>query len=305
MAEVTEAILPVFLLILLGCGLRRWQVPGDAFWAPAERLTYYLLFPCLIVTTLATADVGQFAVAPMAAAIALANLAISGLLLAGRRLFRVDGAAFSSVYQGAVRMNTYIGLSVAAAVHGGPGLEAAAIAVGVIVPLVNVSCVLVLAAYAASTSPTARSITRQFATNPLIIACAVGGLLNVTGMGTPPVIGPMARILSRAALPVGLLAVGAALDFRAASWAGPVVLQTSLVKLLVLPLVTWWLLSGLKVGGIEAFVAVLFNALPTAPMAYVLARQMGGDTTLMASLITVQTLISAVSLPLLLAFCAL
>jgi hypothetical protein len=56
----------------------------------------------------------------------------------------------------------------------------------------------------------------------------------------------------------------------------------------------------LKVDGVAAFVAVLFNALPTAPTAYILAKQLGGDASLMASLITWQTLVSLITLPVLL-----
>jgi len=47
-------------------------------------------------------------------------------------------------------------------------------------------------------------------------------------------------------------------------------------------------------------VLVLFFALPTAPTAYVLTRQLGGDSHLMAGLITLQTLLAALSLPLVL-----
>lgn len=304
MAEVVAAILPVFLLISLGWVLRRRQFPGDHFWAPAERLTYFVLFPALIATTLAQADFSRLEILPMAAAIVLAILTMSALVLAGRRLFGVDGPGLSSVYQGAVRMNTYIGLTLAYGVHGAEGLAAAALAVAAIVPLVNVTCTLVLARYGAGAEPSAAGMARQFATNPLILACVVGGLLNVTGIGLPPVLGPMALILGRAALPLGLLAVGAALDLHAARAAGRVVLQTSALKLAVLPLLTWIFLQAFGVGGVAAFVAILFNALPTATSAYILARQLGGDATLMASLITVQTLVALASLPLVLGLLA-
>ena len=55
------------------------------------------------------------------------------------------------------------------------------------------------------------------------------------------------------------------------------------------------------IAGTAAFVAVLFNGLPTATSAYILARQLGGDATLMASLITAQTLLAMLTLPLVLA----
>ncbi|MEX0758797.1 MAG: AEC family transporter [Tistlia sp.] len=304
MSPVVAAILPVFLLIFLGWLLKRRAFPGDHFWAPAERLTYFVLFPALIATTLAQADFSRLEILPMAAAIVLAILAMSALILAARRLFAVDGPGLTSVYQGAVRMNTYIGLTVAYGVHGAEGLAAAALAVAAIVPLVNVTCTAMLARYGRGAAPGAAGMARQFATNPLILACLLGGLLNLSGIGLPPVLGPMALILGRAALPLGLLAVGAALDLRAARAAGRVVLQTSALKLAALPLLTWLFLQAFGIEGVAAFVAILFNALPTATSAYILARQLGGDATLMASLITVQTLVALASLPLVLGLLA-
>ena len=41
-------------------------------------------------------------------------------------------------------------------------------------------------------------------------------------------------------------------------------------------------------------VLVLFSVLPTAPSSFILARQLGGDIALITSVITVQTLASAV-----------
>ena len=50
----------------------------------------------------------------------------------------------------------------------------------------------------------------------------------------------------------------------------------------------------------QTSVMVLFFALPTAPTAYVLTRQLGGDSHLMAGIIPLQTLLAAASLPLVL-----
>jgi len=293
-------ILPVFLLILVGSVCRRFGFPGAEFWPPAERLSYYLLFPVLLVTTLARADFSGLAVVSMVTALVGAILVMTALALGLRRLLRADGPAFTSLYQGVIRMNTYIGLSVAYGVHGEAGLAAAAVAVAAIVPVVNVLCVLVLARFGRAVPPGWRGIGRQFLTNPLILACVVGGLLNATGWGLPPVLGPMLEILARAALPLGLLTVGAALELRATHANRVAVLTSAGLKLLVLPGLTLGGLLALGVTGVGVFVAVLFTALPTATSAYVLARQLGGDAQLMAVLITAQTFLSMLSLPLVL-----
>ncbi|MDT4886925.1 hypothetical protein FQZ97_1233330 [compost metagenome] len=65
-----------------------------------------------------------------------------------------------------------------------------------------------------------------------------------------------------------------------------------------MPLLAWAVAFGLQLPTMESSVLVLFFALPTAPTAYVLTRQLGGDSHLMAGIITLQTLLAALSLPL-------
>ena len=138
---ILAALAPIFLLILFGHLLARTGFPGAGFWAPAERLTYYVLFPSLLVSSLATAPLGATALGPLALVLAGSVLAATLLLLLCRPLFGVDGPGFSSVVQGAVRFNTYVGLAAAYALLGQHGLTLAAVAIAVLVPLVNVVCV--------------------------------------------------------------------------------------------------------------------------------------------------------------------
>ena len=298
MTTVLHAVLPVFLLIFLGAGLYRLGFPGQAMWQPLEQLVYFLLFPSLIVSTLAGADLSGLGVAAMAAAIVLALLLMMAVLLTLRPFLGVNGPAFTSVVQGTVRMNTYIGLALCAALYGDAGLTAAAVAVAAIVPVVNILCVGSLARYGGGGKLTPLGTLGQLARNPLIIACIVGLGLQGSGLGLPPVLAPTLEILGRAALALGLLAVGAGLDFSALRGAGRIAGYTSALKLAALPALTGLLCLGFGVGGAAAAVAVLFNGLPTAPSAFILARQMGGDHRLMAGLITLQTALSLISLPL-------
>jgi malonate transporter and related proteins len=215
MSDVITSVLPIFLLIILGWLFKRSPLLQDYGWTALERLTYYVLFPCLLASTLAEAEFGDLALEGVAAAIVGAILLVSVLLMATRRFFSTDGPAFTSIYQGSVRMNTYIGLSVAATFYAAAGLAASALAIAIIVPLVNVACVLMLAWFGTATSRGWQGILDAILKNPLIIGAFVGLGLNLTGMGMPPLIGPMATILAAAALPLGLLAVGAALNLNA------------------------------------------------------------------------------------------
>lgn len=301
MGAVIAVILPVFLLIFLGAFLRQRVFDQAAFWETTERLTYYLLFPALLISTLSEVHFEGLDVGPMAAAIVAALIVMVFVLLALRRPLGIGGPAFCSLAQGALRQNSYIGLAVSFGLFGTSGLAAAAVAIISIVPLVNVLSVSVHAFHAASVKPSLRGLAAMLARNPLIIACLVGLAAQLTGLGLPPIAAPMLEILGRAALPLGLLCVGAALNLQAIRTAGRVVGLASVLKLVVMPTLTALGCWTLGVGGVAAAVAVLFNGLPTATNSYILARQLGGDARLMAGIITLQTALAMVTLPIVLA----
>ncbi|HWV09834.1 MAG TPA: AEC family transporter, partial [Pseudomonas sp.] len=107
-------------------------------------------------------------------------------------------------------------------------------------------------------------------------------------------------LLAAASLPLGLLCVGAALKPEQLTVEVPALAWNSLLRLLAMPALAWAVAYGLNLPPMESTVLVLFFALPTAPTAYVLTRQLGGDSQLMAGIITLQTLLAAASLVLIL-----
>jgi hypothetical protein len=300
MLQIIQVILPVFLLIAVGYALRKKGFPGEGFWAPAEKLTYFVLLPALIVNAIAKADFSSTEILPLAATLILAILTMTALSLALKPFFGVDGPGFTSLYQSVIRMNTYIGLSVSFGLFGQAGLLAAALAIATIVPLANICCVTMLARFGTAAQPTPVAILKLLARNPLLMACVIGGVMNLAGLGLLPVVSDMFTILGRAALPLGLLAVGAALNIRSLKQSKGIAVASTLMKLLLLPAITWGIGQLLGLAGVELAIAVLYSGLPTATSAYILARQLGGDAPLMANLCTVQTLISMLTIPLIL-----
>ncbi|HSK41117.1 MAG TPA: AEC family transporter, partial [Arenibaculum sp.] len=256
----------------------------------------------LIVDNLARADLTGLAFGPMAAALTGAIVTAAALLLASRRGLGLDGPAFTSVLQGAIRPNTFVGIAAASALFGTPGLAIFAIGLATVVPLVNVLSVATLQRYGAGNAGRGfGGVIAALARNPIIIAVVAGVGVNLAGIGGLPVLGPGVRVLGEASLTLGLLAVGAGLDPAAARRSGRGVFIAATSKLLLVPLLTWLIGRSLGLDGMALTVAILFNAVPGAAASYILARQMGGDHRLMASIITVETIVAAATLPLVIA----
>ncbi len=302
MSLILDPVLPVFLLMLGGALLRHRGFVAEAFWPSLERLAYYVLLPALIVATLAQSDLARLAAGGTAVAVLGALAVVTGLLLALRRFLPVDGPGFTSMVQGALRMNTYMALAIVGRVHGEAGLAAAAITMAILMPTVNAISVAALVRYGDGNSGNAgvAMLIRQVASNPLILACAAGALLGGSGIGLPPVLGPMLEIIGRAALPMGLIAVGAALELNAIARARAATALTLLLKLALLPAVAWAIAHALALDPVSTFAVVVFAGVPTATSAYILSRQLGGDAPMMAAITTAETAASALTLPVLL-----
>ncbi len=291
-------LLPLFIIIFVGYILRRTKVLSQEFWIEAERATYYIFFPCLLVGNLAMADFGTSPALPMAGALISGVLVISTLGLFLRPRLPLSDAAFTSFFQGTIRPNTYVGIAGAMALAGPEGVTLAAIAIISMVPLVNLLCVPVVAHFGSRGRNGLGRTLLEIVKNPLILACLLGMFLNFGGLELPTQVYEVIRLLGRAALPLGLLSVGAGLQFNKlhANLLG--VSAASVFKLLLLPAVTSLACYLYHVTGTPAVVAVLFASLPTSVSSFILARQLGGDEQLIAVIITVQTLLATATLPL-------
>lgn len=305
MATILSALIPVFLIIALGVVLRRTLLTDAIHWVALEKLTYFVLFPALLVVSAVKADLAKVNIVAVAGTLIATVLLLSALIVAlnrpVRRVFAADGPDFTSFYQGAVRWNTYVVLAVAGGLFGAEGITISALALVAMIPVVNVTAVLVLAAFSGREPPTGRYIAGQIVRNPYISACIAGAALNALHAPVPPIVLEFGDILGRASLAVGLLVVGGGLALNAMARLKPLVLASLVLKLLGKPAIAVGigLLAGLS--GVELVVVALIAGVPSAPAGYMLARQMGGNAALLAEILTLQIIAAAVTLPLVVA----
>jgi malonate transporter len=290
--SVALLLLPDFLLIAGGALLKRLPGFGADFWSGVERLVYFVLFPALLFRSLATSPLA-LGDATSLAAVGLAFTA-AGMLLAGlaRSFFRLPQPTFAASFQCGFRFNTYIALAVASRVAGAEGLAAISLLVGVLVPVVNLAAVGMLARGRDT------GVALELLRNPLVLACAAGIVWKLAEVPLPAPIAHILELLSGAALPLGLLAVGAGLTLARSALPLPAVAWWNGVKLVALPGIALALSIAVGLSPLEREIAVVMAAVPTAPSAYILATRMNGDGASVALLISSGTLLAAITLPL-------
>lgn len=285
---------------MLGHVVRRHVATEDAFWNGVDRIAYWLLLPALLFNKIAAMKVTAEFVGPFAFVLLSGFAAAFAFAIIGSRMLGLPGPVASSVTQGASRHNTFIALAVTEGLFGAAGQASAYLASSILIPVTNIAVVIaivVLHQTAVGAMSVTRAILRDIVRNPLLIAVALGTLFNVAGLGGLPILMETTDLLGRAALPLVLLSIGASIrldGLRAAVL--PLALATA-GKMLVFPLVVLAALLWQGLSLVPASVALIYASCATATSSYALARLMGGDAPLAATIVTVQTLLSAVTIP--------
>ena len=297
MQVVLLALWPLFALIVSGFTLQRLRFFADGFWPGAERLNYFFLFPALLISSLAQTSFANPQLLRLALVIVLTLVLATAFLWWFKRRQGWDNLRFGVWIQGGLRFNTYLGLAAIGSLLGPEGLVLAALLLAIKVPLVNVISVW---SFSVGQGVSLRKLVLPIVKNPLIQGCVIGVLLNISGVGLPFGFDRWLSMLGAASLPLGLLCVGAALQPASLLGERNGLLLNSLFKLILLPLLVLLLAYCFGLGGNESMLLMVFFALPTAASSYILTQQMGGDGQLMAGVITLQTALAALSLPILL-----
>ncbi len=298
MFDIALSLVPVFSLIALGAGLRRFNVLTADVWSSLERLTYFVLFPPLMFMSIVNGSFASDEALWFGLALSSAVVTMTALMLLARPVLAKDGPQFSSVFQAGIRWNGYVALGVVASLHGDVGVGLAAIGFAVLAPVNNVMSVLVLSRYAGKTPKPFMRVLRSVATDPLILSIAIAVILVSLGVRVSKPVGDTLNLLGDATVSLGLICVGAALDFsllRTGRW--PLAAGV-LLRLVVMPAVAAGLSYTIGLSRIPFEIAMICVSAPVAISAYTVARQLGGDAKLMAGIITLTTLLSLITIPL-------
>ncbi|NVK74250.1 MAG: AEC family transporter [Oceanospirillaceae bacterium] len=305
MFSLSLSVLPVFILLMAGALCQRWRFPMDGFWPGVDKLSYWVLFPALLFSKTSQIDFSNPMLAKYALILLLALLVTAVFVFVVIWFMKVSPPTGSSMLQAGVRFNTFVMLAVAGSVYGNDGLVLAALGSSVLIPSINVFLVVSMtlmhgpsSADSSSATSLPRLLSGALIRNPLIVSILLGSSLNLLGLTPIILVSDVLGMLSQAALPLVLLSVGASVRFETIRSVGMTFVMSSVARFVVFPLaiglMCWWL----DVRGLPALIAVLFGVVPTATSAYALARQLGGDADRMSAYITMQTLLSIVTLPL-------
>ncbi|PID35694.1 MAG: hypothetical protein CR993_08600 [Rhodobacterales bacterium] len=295
------AILPVVLTLATGYFARRSGLIAKADWPAIESLSFRVLIPVMLVSVIAGTDLRDLAAGPYALALLSAVVAAGLVVLAlSRPLFALGlkRPAFSTLFQTTTRWNGFISLALAEQYLPSEGMARIGIAFAILVVPINLVNVAILLVYGDGKA-SFRGFFAGIVKNPVVQGASIGLFLSLSGWTLPaPILGWL-DLIGRAALGVGILAIGAGLSGRRlihlrAPILGALALRPGLMLILFLAIGTAFGLSNP-----ELLAGAFVLGVPAASIGFVMARKMGGDADLYADTITWQLLLSLVALPIL------
>lgn len=292
--EFARLLFPDFSLIAIGYLICRYTALDRRVWEPVEGLVYYVLFPVLLFQSILRSPLDLGATSSLIAAGLLLGVSGIGMAYALPRLpllgAHIDRREHAAAAQVGFRFNSFIALALAERLAGPQGLQLIAVLIGVCVPLFNVGAVWPMARHAQT------GFGAALVRNPLIIATAGGLAANLLGLAIPGWLEPTVQRIGGSSIALGLMAAGAGMQLGSLAQSRVLTVALLSIRHLLLPLVAALLVLLFRLDAVQAVVLLAFSALPTASSCYVLASRMGYNGSYVAGLVTLSTLLGAVSL---------
>ncbi|MBR3764731.1 MAG: AEC family transporter [Clostridia bacterium] len=284
-----EAVLPLFLMILLGMLLRRIGMLEEKVRLSLNKLCFKVFLPIYLFCNIySIKDISQafdlrlilFGCLGLVAAFVVLMLTIPRIERENSRRGVMIQAMFRSNF-------ALFGLPLAETLCTAEFIGPTSLLLGVTVPIFNILAVIALETFRGG-KPSVKKMLRGIATNPLIIASLLGivfyCLKTYAGFRFPDSVytGTMVK-LGNVATPLSLVALGSQFVFSSVKNFRFQLFLTVLVRLVILPLTMVAIAVALGLRNEFLVPILIMYGAPTAVSSYPMAQQMGGDSDLAAS----------------------
>ena len=293
-----NAVIPIFLLMLLGFLLRLRKFVDEPFVEGSTKVIFNIAIPCMIVENILSAGiVGAFDLT-LAAIVVLGSLFITGVLWLVVPKFIKEPASYTAFIQCCFRGNyVLMGFPLALSIAGVAALGKTAALLSIMVPFYNILSILILSQSDRGTNKLSwTKMLQRIITNPLIIAVVVAITLSLLEVQLPVLVWEPISLLSQMAGPLALFTLGSSINLKTDTNRLKPALVISVIRLVVFPVV--FLGVGLLLGlrGVDLAVLLALSCGPVGVTCFPMAHQMGADHKLSSMSIIVSTFFSVITI---------
>ena len=285
---------------MVGGFLKRIGLLTEGFTSVADKFVFKVALPVQLFRDIAAMDIradfsGKFVVFCMVATTCM--FAATWILGA---IFLKDKSMVGAFAQAAARGSAAIlGIAFVENIYGDSGMTPMMIVAAV--PLFNIYSVIILTVTSSEgkfNGALVKKLIKGVVTNPIILGIAAGMVWSLLRLPMPVILSKSVNYLATTATPLALLVLGATFKGKEAlSKIGPTI-AAAFLKLVAIPAAIFPFAIHMGFRGSELVAIMIMLASPTTVTCYIMAKNMGGDDTLSASVVMTATLFSSVTLTL-------
>jgi malonate transporter len=299
--EVASLVLPVFAIIVTGW-LAGWlsYIPRSL----ADGLVHFaynIAMPALLFVTIAQEPASHLLEWRFLLAFGGGSMLCFAFVFLAVRIGWGRGLASSTMHGMAAAMtNTgFVALPILHSVYGQPAVLPAAIATLFVAAIMFPATVILLESEEHSArKPSAHSagLVSQIVLNPMVLSTALGLAWAITGLKIPAPLAAYMNIFAGALTPCALFAIGLGLSAEGLRTNLNASIALAAIKLVIMPLIVYGLCLATNLNPLYTIAAVICAAVPTAKTVFILAGAYKVDEELVASTVSITTLLSVVTL---------
>ena len=303
MIGIFQHILPIFLNIFLGAVLKHNWLKSEEFWKNLEKLFFYILLPAGIFNHVFHATLNFSSQLKLILVLITTSTIVILFLLLYKRYFKVPAAEFTSIFQGSIRFNNVIFISLGGSLLNEEGMSILAVIAAYMIIYTNIISVVMFNIYLPNyydENTSKYKVYYKFITsilyNPIIIATIIACIFNYLDIKLHTYLIKFLNNLGHAGFTIGVIIIGASLKFNINKIHVSYIAVSVISKLLLFPIITIILLKIFNITSVEKDVALIYSAMPCTISGYVLSKQLGGDYECMAAIVTTSIIFSLFTL---------
>ncbi|MDR9828219.1 AEC family transporter [Vibrio sp. FNV 38] len=286
---------PICLMLFLGVFLKRIGMIHDAFIESASKLVFQITLPTMLFLSIVN---GNFDLASSGKLILFGLFINTVVFIASiflTKLVLPNHPDHGVIVQGGFRANTaIIALAYMAKLYGDEGIAIAALYVATTTILYNIQAVFILTPKGSGKGglATVWDMFKNITKNPLIIGIMCGVAAKIMQLPIPKMVMDTGGYFANMTLPLALLCTGGSLNLSALKHDQKPTVFATTIKLIIAPIIVTSVAYLFGYRDIELGLLFMMSAAPTAAASYVMARSMGGNSTLAANVIALTTVAS-------------
>lgn len=295
-----NAVLPLFLLVVIGYVLKSIGLFSDEWLKAANKFSFTVTFSVMLFNDVYTADTSAININPSLVAFAVIGvLAVTVICYLTVPFIVKDRFRTGVVIQGIFRTNFLLfGMPLVINMFGKQASPIAAVLVSIVIPLYNILAVITLSVFNkfSTNKIDIIKILKGLAKNPLIIGCVVGYAFRFLNIPLPSFMLKTVGQIADIAIPLALIILGGQFKFKGFVKNIKPVSITVAIKLIIVPLIMLTIAILMGFRGVELGVLLAIFTSPCAVSSSIMAYNMDCDGDLAGQIVVFGTLISVITI---------